>query len=143
MVAAVLHLHEGARAALDAVDQMQRRSRVTAMMSLTRTFSSASRPNDARASTSRCSGQNFALSFSSLPRTSATSGMSAKRLRLGLRRAAGDHDLRAGALALEPADRLARLPHRLGGHRAGVDHDRVVEAGAPRLRCGSPRTRRC
>ena len=50
---------------------------VTAMMSLTATFSSAGR-EDARAKTSPCSRQVAALSFSSLPSTNATSGMFAK-----------------------------------------------------------------
>ena len=54
--------------------------------------------------------------------------MAAKVCGLDLRRAAGDHDARARPLARELADRLARLPHRLGGHRAGVDHDGVGEA---------------
>ena len=47
---------------------------------------------DARAKPSR----QPARSFSSLPRTSATSGMSAKRLGLGLRRAARDDDAAPG-----------------------------------------------
>ena len=32
-----------------------------------------------------------------------------------------------GPLALEPADGLARLPHRFRRHRAGVDDDRIVD----------------
>ena len=51
-------------------------------------------------------------------------------LRLGLRRAARDDDLRIGALALEAADRLARLAHGLRRHRAGVHHHGVCDAGA-------------
>ena len=39
----------------------------------------------------------------------------------------------AGPLALEPADGLARLAHRLGGHRAGVDDDGVGDARGLRL----------
>src|SRR4051812_11266761 len=49
--------------------------------------------------------------------------------RLGLCRAAGDDDRRVRALACEPADRLARLAHRLGGHRAAIDDDCVFDAG--------------
>ena len=37
--------------------------------------------------------------------------------------------LRVRTLAPRLADRLARLAHGLGGHRAGVDDDRVVEPG--------------
>ena len=43
---------------------------------------------------------------------------------IDLRRAAGDDDLGVGALAPRAADRLARLAHRLRGHRAGVDDHR-------------------
>ena len=55
-------------------------------------------------------------------------------LRLDLRRAAGDDDARSRVLAAQPADRLRRLAHGLGGDRAGVDDDRVVEPGL----CGVP-----
>ena len=49
-----------------------------------------------------------------------------------LRRAAGDHQPAAGPLAPGLADRLARLAHRLGGHRAGVEDHRVGQPrGAP------------
>jgi hypothetical protein len=50
------------------------------MMSLTTTFSSAATPEDSRASISRCAAQASALTFSSLPSTSATSGMAANVL---------------------------------------------------------------
>src|SRR5262249_16396000 len=49
------------------------------------------------------------------------------------RRAARDHDGRIGMLALELADGLARLPHRLRRHRAGIDDDGVGESGRLRL----------
>src|SRR5215831_6844666 len=51
----------------------------------------------------------------------------------GLRRAARDHDGRAGMLALELADRLARLPHRLRRDRAGIDDDHIGKPGCLRL----------
>src|SRR5262249_32858368 len=51
----------------------------------------------------------------------------------GLRRAARDHDERIGMLALELADRLARLPHRLRRHRAGIDDDGIGEPSRLRL----------
>ena len=34
---------------------------------------------------------------------------------------------RAGPFALQPADRLARLAHRFGGHGAGIDHHGVAQ----------------
>ena len=66
-------------------------------------------------------------------------GHGGERVRLGLRRAAGDDDARLRLLAAELADRLARLPHRFGGDRAGVDHDRVGRRRptAPRARITS------
>ena len=48
--------------------------------------------------------------------------------RLGLRRAAGDDDLPRRVVALGLADRLLGLPHRLGGHGAGVDDQRIGQA---------------
>ena len=61
--------------------------------------------------------------------TASTSGMSAKRSRLDLRRAAGDDDARARALAPELADGLRGLAHGLRRDGAGVDDDGVVEPG--------------
>ena len=129
VVAAVLHLHEGARVPFDAVDEMRgglrhRHDVVDDDLFLGRDAEGA------RASTSRCARQTCALSFSSLPRTSGHLGHVREGCGLGLRRAAGDHDARRRPLALEPADRLARLPHRFGGHRAGVDDDGVAKPAA-------------
>ena len=47
---------------------------------------------------------------------------------IDLRRAAGDDDARAGTLAAQAADRLPRLALGFGGHRAGVDDHRVARA---------------
>ena len=52
---------------------------------------------------------------------------------LRLRRAAGDDDARIGALALQPANRLPRLRHRLIGDGAAVDDDGVGKPGSFRL----------
>src|SRR4029079_6633796 len=51
----------------------------------------------------------------------------------GLRGAPRDHDARRRPLALEPADGLTRLPHRLGGHRAGVEDDGLGKIRGARL----------
>ncbi len=48
-------------------------------------------------------------------------------LGLDLRGAAGDDDLRLRTLAPHLANGLARLPHCLAGHGAGVDDDGVSE----------------
>ncbi len=60
-------------------------------------------------------------------------GHFSEHLGLGLRRAAGDDDPRAGPRALDPADRLPRLGDGLVGDRAAVDDDGVGKAGALRL----------
>src|SRR5271155_1337625 len=46
------------------------------------------------------------------------------------RGAAGDDDPRLGMLAPRPPDRLARLALGFGGHRAGVDNNRIAEPRA-------------
>ncbi len=85
----------------------------------------ATRASGAPASRAQASGR----SFSALPSTTSTSGIAAKVAGLGLRGAAGDDDPRLRVVAPQPADLLARLAHRLGGDGAGVDHDRVADAG--------------
>jgi len=55
-------------------------------------------------------------------------------LRFQFRRASGYHDICARPLAQRASHRLPRLPHRLVGHRAAVEHDRVGRARAQRRR---------
>ena len=50
-----------------------------------------------------------------------------------LRGAARHHDRRAGALALEAADGLTRLPYGLFRHRTGIDNDGIDQTGTIRL----------
>ena len=64
-----------------------------------------------------------------MPSTRSTSGIAAKAAGLGLRGAAGDDQPRVRVVAAQPADLLAGLAHRLGGHGAGVDDHGVAEAG--------------
>src|SRR5204863_1609420 len=61
-------------------------------------------------------------------------GHGRERLRIDLRRAAGDDQLGARPLTPRLADRLPRLANRFAGHRAGVEHHRVGQAvlGRPR-----------
>ncbi len=54
-------------------------------------------------------------------------------LRLGLRGAAGDDDLRLRPVAAQRADRLARLTHRFRRYRASIDDDGVGKTGGLRL----------
>src|SRR5665213_2112376 len=49
---------------------------------------------------------------------------------IGLGGTTGHHELRIGPLAARLADRLARLLHRRAGHRAGVEHHGIVDAGS-------------
>src|SRR5215813_132982 len=53
-------------------------------------------------------------------------GVALRRERRG---AAGDDDARIRMLAAGAADRLARLPLRLRGYGAGVDHDCIGQPG--------------
>ena len=59
-------------------------------------------------------------------------GHGGKCFGLGLRRATGDDDARLRPLPPHLADRLPRLAHRLGGDRAGVDHNGVRQPGRGR-----------
>ena len=93
MVAAVLHLDEGAGAAGQAVDQMRGRL-LTAMMSLTIAFGASSILKAARVCIpSRCA------ELLRIAEHAIGLGHGNECLRLGLRGAAGDDDLRLRTLA--------------------------------------------
>ena len=119
VVAAVLHLHEGAGAALDAVDRDAARSRVTAMMSSTRDLRVASSAAQvaARRASPRCRARGRPPAW----RRSAAGSVCAAQPVTTMRA--------SGRSRREPADRLARLPHRFAGDRAGVDDDGIGDAG--------------
>ena len=82
MVAAVLHLDEGAGAALEAVDQMRG--------GLAHRHDVVDR--DARLLSAARARNVAGSSFSALPSTRSTSGMAAKAAGIDLRGAAGDDD---------------------------------------------------
>src|SRR4029077_19461059 len=112
VIAAVLHLHEGARAAFEAVDEMRRRllDRHDVVDRDLRLGREAGRsPHQRLALRAPGLGADLLL----VAEHERDLGHARECSRLGLRRAARDHDARIGTLALEPADRLARLPHRL------------------------------
>ena len=119
MVAAVLHLQEGARMALDNVHRVPcvpfHRHDVA--------------DGDTRAVVGPriCPCSRVELFLVADDAVDLRHGR--ERAWLGLRRAAGDHDARIGPLALDAPDGLARLPHRFGGNSAGIYHHRVVETG--------------
>ena len=82
--------------------------------------------------------QVSAFSFSSLPMTRRPPAWPRRSAGSICARAAGDDDPRVRAARGEPADRLPRLAHRFGGHRAGVDDHDVVEPGGLGVRAASP-----
>ena len=134
VIAAVLDLHDGARPSDESVDQMRRRL-PTAMMSLTATFRSACR---SRLEAARCRSvlgphlfdvADDAIDFGHGGEIAARSAPRSRSRRCA-----------PPAVRASPADRLARLPHGLGGYRAGIDDQRF---GQTRLRASraSPRTR--
>src|SRR6266478_2729603 len=132
VVAAILHLHEGARAALEAVDEMRGR--------LPHRHDVIDRDLFLGGEAEGCSRQNIAMLAPGLRAdlllvTQHQCDLRHVREGFGfrLRRAARDHDGRIGMLALELADGLARLPHRLRRHRAGIDDDGIGEPGRLRL----------
>ena len=57
-------------------------------------------------------------------------------VRFCLRRAAGNDDACTRPFALDAADGLLRLAHRLRRHRTGIHDDRIVEAGRMPPRAG-------
>src|ERR1044072_8909063 len=135
MVTSVLHLHEGARPTLQAVDEMRGRLPHSHDV-IDGDFLIG---GDIEAS-ARQSGAMLA------PRPRADLFLVAQdqrdlrdlreAFRCDLRGAARHHDRRAGTLALEAADRLARLPYGLLRHCAGVDDDGFGQAGTVRVTGG-------
>ena len=133
MIAAILDLHGGAGAALDAVDQMQggftrRHDVIDDDLLLRGDAENITRKVLALKGRARISpGRD--LEFLGIADHAIDFRHGGEGRGLGLRRAAGDHDARLRPFAAKPADGLARLPHRFRRHRAGIYHHRVVETG--------------
>ena len=123
MVAAVLHLHEHPRqAALKPVDQVRRH--------LPHRHDVGDRdlvPGKVRIERRARVAPSLAPHLVVIADDAVDLGHVGEHLRLRLCRAAGDDDARSGTLALEPADRLPRLRHRLVGDGTAVDDDGVGE----------------
>ena len=132
MVAAVLHLHQGAGAPLEAVDQMRRRLAhahdVVDDDLLRRRYAEIGRALKRAA----CIGPGLRAHLLGVAEHAVDLRHGGEAFGLDLRGAAGDDDSRIRPLAPGSADRLPRLAHRFGGHRAGIDHDRVDVAPPPR-----------
>jgi hypothetical protein len=131
MVAPVLHLHE-ARPPIQAIDEM--RGRLPHGHDIVdRDFLLGGETEGS----SRQSGAMLAPDLRVHLLLVAQDQRDLRHLREGLgcdlRGAAGHHDRRAGTLALETADGLARLPDGLLRHRTGSDNDGIGQAGTLRL----------
>src|SRR5690606_1043309 len=130
MVAAVLHLHEGARPALDGIDHVRggfpHLHDVVDAHLLEQVDAEIGQ---------RAVGMALQLLFVAEDEIDLLHGGEAGRV--GLRRAAGDDDARGRVGAPRLADRLPCLSHRFAGNGAGVDDDRSaferVKAGGMRL----------
>ena len=124
MVATVLDLHIGAGAGAEALDQMRRR--------LAHRHDVVD--HDALAALGAETREGFGLEF--LPIADdvidLVHGGEAGRIDLG--GAAGNDDLCLRPPAACLADRLARLTHGLGGHRASIDDHRVGQPGGAGMR---------
>src|SRR5256886_1960813 len=131
MIAAVLHLHECARPAFETIDEVRGRVRhrhdVVDCDLLLGGEGGCSRPNVALLAPGR-SAELLLVAQHQRDLRHVREGFG-----VGLGRAARDHYARRGMLALEPADGLARLPHRLGRYRAGIDDEGIREARRLRL----------
>src|SRR5262249_61996190 len=132
VVAAILHLHEGTRAPLEAVDEMRGR--------LPHRHDVVDGDLFLGGEPEGCPRQDIAMLPPGLRADLLLVAQHQCDLRhvregfgLGLRRAARAHAGRGGMLALDLADRLARLPHRLRRDRAGIDDDHIGKPGCLRL----------
>ncbi len=113
VLAAVLDLHEGARAARHPREGRDRDSRASPM-SATATSGRARLVSEPSSS-----GRRY---FSWLPTTRSTPAIAAAAVRVGLGVAAGHDQVGFRVLAGDAADELAIGEVRAAGHRAGVDH---------------------
>ena len=128
MVAAVLHLDEDTRqAALKTVDEMRRHlldGHDVADGDLLARIDIESVPRRA---------PGVAAHLVVIADDAVDLGHIGEHRALRLRRAAGDDDARIRPFALQPADLLPRLRHRLVGDGAAVDDDGLLEPGIFRL----------
>ena len=121
MVAAVLHLHVRARAFVEAVDQVRSG------------FAHGHDVGDGDAFVLP-RYESFRAHLLGVAEYARDLRHVGEALRIDLRGAASDDDLRVRSFATGAADRLARLAHRFASHGAGVDDDGVGKCGLARER---------
>ena len=125
MVAAVLHLHEGPRPAVDPLDQMGggfAHAHDVVDLHLLVIVDAEIRQRAIVRGLQLFVVADHEVDF----------GHVGEALRLGLRRAAGDDDAGVRLVAARLADRLPGLPHGFGRDGAGVDdHRAIVETAKP------------
>ena len=119
VVAAILHLHEGARAALDGVDHMRRG--LGHLEDIVDPDLLELVDPEFRQGAIALRFQLVVIADDEIDFFHAAKGAG---LRLG--GAAGDDDAGIRILAARLADRLSRLPNGLAGHGAGVEDDRAA-----------------
>ena len=127
VIAAVLHLHVGARARSEAVDEMSGRlAHAHDVVDLHALGAGGRKP-----------GERLRPHLLGVADDVIDFAQRCKALGLDLRGAAGDDDARRRVLAAQPADGLRRLAHGLGGDGASVDDDRARRGPPPRRSCAS------
>ncbi len=133
VIAAVLHLDEGAALALDPVDQVRRRFPHRHDVVDDDLFfpAEAERRRGFEMRARRAPGR--AVELLGIAEHAVDLDHAGEGLGLGLGGATGDDDARIGPLALEAPNGLARLAHRFARHRAGIDDHGVVEARRSRV----------
>ena len=122
MIAAVLHLDEGPRPTVHALDEMKRR---------------LADGHDVVDPHLRRVAEEVAVALGVklllIAEDEIDLGHAGEARRVDLRRAAGDDDLRRRPFPPRPADRLARLSHRFCRDGTRVDQDGVAKPGLRRL----------
>src|SRR5262245_18518541 len=118
MIAAVLHLHEGAGTPLYSVDRV--RPHPPRRHNIGHDNFSTSRPN-------------FGVELVLIADDAINFRHRGKSIYLCLSRTADDDDTRVRLLAFEAADGLLGLANRLCGHRTGVHDDGIMDSSGGRL----------
>src|SRR5215471_1387320 len=135
MVAAILHLHVGAGAALDALDQVPRGFLHRHDVVDSDLLVQADAKIRGAGEHASCFRPDVATHFYVVSNHAIDFRHGGETVRTGLRRAPGDDDPHLRALALEPTDGLTRLAFGLAGDRAGIDDHHIANACGAKTGC--------